>query len=136
MNVQDVISHYGITGQKWGLRRFQNEDGTLTSLGKRRVQQKKGRSTNIIEVDRLNRERDNKRNSEYAEKRTQAAIKQDNALKRQQEEANRKAAEYAEKRTQAAIRQSEAKKMSSILKTDRTRGKEKVKELMEKRKMR
>lgn len=28
--------HYGILGMKWGVRRYQNEDGTLTEAGKRR----------------------------------------------------------------------------------------------------
>lgn len=32
----DHISHYGVEGQKWGIRRFQNADGSLTPLGKRR----------------------------------------------------------------------------------------------------
>ena len=30
------LYHWGIKGQKWGVRRFQNEDGTLTPEGKRR----------------------------------------------------------------------------------------------------
>lgn len=30
------LSHHGIKGQKWGVRRFQNEDGTLTAEGKQR----------------------------------------------------------------------------------------------------
>lgn len=30
------LKHHGILGQKWGIRRFQNEDGTLTSAGKER----------------------------------------------------------------------------------------------------
>lgn len=30
----NYLAHYGITGQKWGVRRFQNEDGTLTAAGK------------------------------------------------------------------------------------------------------
>lgn len=30
------LSHSGIKGQKWGVRRFQNEDGSLTEAGKRR----------------------------------------------------------------------------------------------------
>ena len=32
----NTLAHHGIKGQKWGVRRFQNEDGTLTELGKRR----------------------------------------------------------------------------------------------------
>jgi len=30
------LYHYGIRGQKWGIRRFQNPDGTLTKAGMRR----------------------------------------------------------------------------------------------------
>lgn len=34
--VANELYHHGILGQKWGIRRFQNEDGTLTEEGKRR----------------------------------------------------------------------------------------------------
>ena len=30
----DELYHHGILGQKWGIRRYQNSDGTLTALGK------------------------------------------------------------------------------------------------------
>lgn len=30
------IAHHGIKGQKWGVRRYRNEDGSLTDLGKKR----------------------------------------------------------------------------------------------------
>lgn len=30
------LYHYGIKGQKWGIRRYQNEDGSLTEEGRRR----------------------------------------------------------------------------------------------------
>ena len=33
----DELYHHGIKGQKWGVRRFQNPDGTLTAAGKRRL---------------------------------------------------------------------------------------------------
>lgn len=33
---KDYISHHGIKGQKWGIRRFQNLDGSLTEAGKQR----------------------------------------------------------------------------------------------------
>ena len=32
----DELYHHGIKGQKWGRRRFQNEDGSLTPAGKER----------------------------------------------------------------------------------------------------
>lgn len=30
------LYHYGVKGQKWGVRRYQNDDGTLTEEGKKR----------------------------------------------------------------------------------------------------
>ena len=30
------LTHWGIKGQKWGVRRYQNPDGTLTEAGKKR----------------------------------------------------------------------------------------------------
>lgn len=32
----DYLAHHGIKGQRWGIRRFQKKDGTLTSAGKKR----------------------------------------------------------------------------------------------------
>lgn len=32
------LMHHGILGMKWGVRRYQNKDGSLTPAGKRRVQ--------------------------------------------------------------------------------------------------
>lgn len=33
----NTLYHHGIKGQRWGVRRYQNEDGTLTNAGKRRT---------------------------------------------------------------------------------------------------
>lgn len=39
MNDSQYLQHYGILGQKWGMRRFQNPDGSLTEEGKKRYGQ-------------------------------------------------------------------------------------------------
>ena len=33
---EQYLQHHGILGQKWGVRRYQNKDGSLTSAGKKR----------------------------------------------------------------------------------------------------
>lgn len=35
-NYDNYLQHHGIKGMKWGVRRFQNEDGSYTSSGKKR----------------------------------------------------------------------------------------------------
>lgn len=34
--MSEYIKHHGIKGQKWGVRRFQNSDGSLTDAGRKR----------------------------------------------------------------------------------------------------
>ena len=38
------LAHHGVKGQRWGVRRFQNPDGSLTEKGKRRMKTLQGKS--------------------------------------------------------------------------------------------
>lgn len=33
---ENMLAHYGVKGMKWGVRRYQNKDGSLTNAGKKR----------------------------------------------------------------------------------------------------
>lgn len=74
----DFVAHHGILGMKWGVRRFQNADGSLTSAGLRRYQ--KLRSKYMKENDSTFQSAQKKlyKNSNYA------------AMKKNEEEADRK----------------------------------------------
>lgn len=51
----DELYHHGIKGQRWGVRRYQNEDGTLTADGKIRYG---GNARNIQrDLNRLDKEK-------------------------------------------------------------------------------
>lgn len=60
MTKNNYIYHHGIKGQRWGVRRFQNEDGSLTSSGKARYNQD-GTKKNAIDMDDEDLNKSNKR---------------------------------------------------------------------------
>lgn len=36
LDIESALAHFGIKGQKWGVRRYQNPDGTYTDAGRKR----------------------------------------------------------------------------------------------------
>ena len=105
-NVQELIDetlglqHYGIKGQKWGKRRYQNEDGTYTEEGKKR------RRVGYTEEAKEDEKSDNKSTSERIVEKTfkEMTRKERRAAKkkaRHDEKARKERREFNEKKKQA-----------------------------------
>ena len=47
----NYLTHYGIKGQRWGQRRFQEEDGTYTAAGRERYRKSSGKTGFVSKTD-------------------------------------------------------------------------------------
>lgn len=60
--MNEYLCHHGIKDQRWGFRRFQNKDGSLTPAGRERYRRKSVRNLTDEEIaetmDRLNKEKE------------------------------------------------------------------------------
>ena len=65
----EFIYHHGIKGQKWGVRRYQNEDGTLTAAGKKRYAEEEDKKV------REERKQDAKNRRNLSDSELEAKIK-------------------------------------------------------------
>ena len=93
--IPDYISHHGILGQKWGVRRFQNPDGTRTAAGKARYNEGGDKPSNPIKAvgDAIKKHKTDKQRKAALEKARQAkATKAAEAKSAEEREAERKKA--------------------------------------------
>lgn len=76
----DYLEHHGVLGQKWGVRRYQNSNGSLTSAGKQRYAKKIAKDD--YRVDRYQRKQE-KTNSFRKYRKLDKKIRKTNTKKRQ-----------------------------------------------------
>ena len=48
-----ILAHHGVKGQKWGVRRYQNEDGSLTAAGRKQYDKNLGERSTFKKVLRF-----------------------------------------------------------------------------------
>lgn len=83
---KNSLVHYGVIGMKWGIRKYQNKDGSLTSAGKNRY---KYESWTTKHHDKVAKKAEAKGNLAKAEKHKKFADRSRELDRREQEYAER-----------------------------------------------
>jgi len=109
----DELYHHGIKGQRWGVRRYQNEDGSLTTLGKMRYGASEAKKVLSSKIKNFNETRALNYKRKHLNKMTQDELNTE--LKRQQ--------------TMSAI--SEEKRRQKFAKRDTERARKIVSDILE-----
>lgn len=118
---ENELCHYGILGMKWGVRRYQNEDGTLTEEGKKRVSKLYAKA-----VTKKNKLESKVRSAEVAYNKAQVKTNTGSSLKYQklQAKADRLHAKALKKRNSwfaspSSVKEAEDRAYAAQLKAER-----------------
>lgn len=73
---EEVLAHHGVLGMKWGVRRYQNKDGSLTDAGRRHLERERKYGVRNSEYTISIIEKQKKKKEKKADKTASKEVKQ------------------------------------------------------------
>ena len=114
--MDDELYHFGVKGMKWGVRRYQNEDGSLTSLGKRRDKMLSDRKTAKKHSTTSNMVKAEYSRREFEDAKTRLKLENQKKKSKRQQDLEKKYIDQGFAKDEAEIKAYNRAKTETILK--------------------
>ena len=114
--MDDELYHFGVKGMKWGVRRYQNEDGSLTSLGKKRDKMLSDRKTAKKHSTTSNMVKAEYSRREFEDAKTRLKLENQKKKSKRQQDLEKKYIDQGFAKNEAEIKAYNRAKTETILK--------------------
>ena len=114
--MEDELYHFGVKGMKWGVRRYQNEDGSLTSFGKKRDKMLSDRKTAKKHSTTSNMVKAEYSRREFEDAKTRLKLENQKKKSKRQQDLEKKYIDQGFAKDEAEIKAYNRAKTETILK--------------------
>lgn len=114
--MDDELYHFGVKGMKWGVRRYQNEDGSLTSFGKKRDKMLSDRKTAKKHSTTSNMVKAEYSRREFEDAKTRLKLENQKKKSKRQQDLEKKYIDQGFAKDEAEIKAYNRAKTETILK--------------------